>query len=604
MRATTELLNLDFVFSQQKLLTVEGFLNEYKRRVLHPEAHLSSWEQLEVFHRVGALTPMYRFAKNMKVVLEDARQNKFVPLSSWAGGLNNRFLLDHYLQGASDIGTLIDPHMEAYQPWYKYIREVDDHKFWTSAFFYSHYQLLLIPTLRSLVPKFKLHRKPRKYSVFDFSFTLKLSDHTHGEVLEDAVSNTELVIALTALETKYLPRLRGHGHTAHYIGPDIDEILKYQHSFDPVAMLQWIGWDAEQVRVAAKRLLFTADTIDPLEDWYKLVRLCHPDKLQKLRGDALVALDHRVAAEILLRFYEDLVRVGAAPPFEPIPKFARGPYDTRLYASTDELDDVLTDFGLSPYPSLILVLEGETEWLLVPRVMDLLGIPRQPNFIELFKGQGVDTDFGVLASYVALPILGEQLEDSIQLTRPPTHFMVAVDPEKKFKEANKRERKRQQWIGQVYRAVPYTYRTSILRDELQSLVSVETWGEQSFEFAHFTDEELAKGIVKVYQGPQSPSLAKLQAILGNIRASAGNIDSLWEGEHWLKPLPRKTDLAEALWPVLEAKIRDAASLGVPETVPVVRVLLRAEETAATLPREHVIIRYRSTEQGEQDAGAV
>ena len=141
-------------------------------------------------------------------------------------------------------------------------------------------------------------------------------------------------------------------------------------------MLNWIGWDAKQIRDTAGRLLRVADSIDPLRDWYELVRLCHPEKWEKLRGDALVALDHRIAAEILLRFYEDLAQVDAAPPLEQTPKFVCGPRDRRLRSDPQQLDAVLMDFGVSPQPSLVLVLEGETERRLVPRVMDLLGIPR------------------------------------------------------------------------------------------------------------------------------------------------------------------------------------------------------------------------------------
>ncbi|HXG65530.1 MAG TPA: hypothetical protein VNO70_10510, partial [Blastocatellia bacterium] len=198
---------------------------------------------------------------------------------------------------------------------------------------------------------------------------------------------------------------------------------------------------------------------DPLNDWYELVRLCRPDKWQKLRGDALVAMDHRIAAEILLRFYEDLEAGNAAPPLEPVPKKFFAPRRRRLNADPQELDRVLMDFGISPQPSLFLVLEGETERLLVPRAMEVLGIPRHRSFIQIFKGQGVDTDFGLLASHISVPELGEPVGDGHLLNRPPTHFMVAVDAEKSFLTAEMCEEERVKWATRIFEEVPSEYRT-------------------------------------------------------------------------------------------------------------------------------------------------
>jgi len=318
----------------------------------------------------------------------------------------------------------------------------------------------------------RTRRTSRKHSSIGISYGLKLDERTRAYVEEKATENTELVLALTALETRYLPELRGHRHLVRHIGLDADAMNAYRRSFDPVSMLSWIGWDAKRIRDTAERLLRVADSIDPLRDWHELVRLCHPDKWEKLRGDALVASDHRIAAEILLTFYEDLVRVSAAPPFEPIPKLVRGPRDRRLRSDPKQLDAVLMDFGISPHPSLVLVLEGKTEWLLVPRVMDLLGIPRHRSFIEIFNGEGVDTDFGLLAKYIAIPALGEPLRNSVLLTRPPTKFLVVINAEKKFETPGMREDQRKKWARRIHKAVPEQYRTPTLLKEILSLISV------------------------------------------------------------------------------------------------------------------------------------
>ena len=217
-------------------------------------------------------------------------------------------------------------------------------------------------------------------------------------------------------------------------------------AFDPVDLLHWLGWTPERVRKEAEALITRATFIDPLEDWLDLVRLCRPSKWENLRGDALIAMDHRIAGEMLLLFYEDLVAKGVAEPLPIIPRLAPHPLRERLQNDREELDAVLMDYGLSPHPSLVLLLEGETELLLVPRVMDEIGISCRPSFIELYSLRGTSGDVVRLASLVAPLSLGEARNDAIELTRPPTRFLTVFDAENEFADAITRENKREQWI--------------------------------------------------------------------------------------------------------------------------------------------------------------
>ena len=45
-----------------------------------------------------------------------------------------------------------------------------------------------------------------------------------------------------------------------------------------------------------------------LGQFYELIRQAHPSTWAGLRGDALLAMDYRIAAEILLRALDDLGR--------------------------------------------------------------------------------------------------------------------------------------------------------------------------------------------------------------------------------------------------------------------------------------------------------
>src|SRR5437016_5938788 len=90
-------------------------------------------------------------------------------------------------------------------------------------------------------------------------------------------------------------------------------------------------------------------------------------------------MDMRFAGEILLRYYDRLLRKGLATPL-PDPSRTRTKYDLRLKRMRS-LDSLLSAFGLSPHPQLILIVEGLTERILVPRVMQLLGVSTDDDFI-------------------------------------------------------------------------------------------------------------------------------------------------------------------------------------------------------------------------------
>lgn len=613
MRPTTDLLNLEFVFSQQTPLTPSRFIKAFEQRVLEREFRLSDWEQLEELHRVGALFPMFRFEKNTKFLLRKVRQEKRSASSMWLGR-DVSFAMNLY--GNDEIGTLIDPQTEAYRTWYSLIRSYktdylypnnssNQEKvgfFWSSSFLFSSYQLLLIPKLRNLLARMQRHHRRRKHPS-NWKFQLKLDEREQEKIRKEAKENRDLMIVLTALEAKYLPQLRGHRFSSIYTGSDsfANTLFAYQQSFDPIAVLDWLGWDVSRVKEVAEKLLFQADRLDPLRDWYELVRMCHPDMLSKLRGDALVALDHRRAAEMLLLFYEDLQIHRAAPAFAEVPRYVRGPHDTRLKYGLDVLDEVLMKFGLSPQPSLILIIEGETEEYIFPKAMELLGISRISSFIKIFKAGGVKKDFELLARYIAPPSLGNELENAVLLTRPPIHFLVAVDAESDFENSEKRGKLLKKWIDGIESAVPKKYRRGNMRNDLSQFVHIETW-DDVFEFAHFTDNELAEALLNAHSGSDSPSKGHLIQKLASMREPNKNKDvekilSDWNHKKELEDSSYnrghkvgKTDLAKVLWPMLEKKIREAKNEEELRAIPLSRILLKAEHLAASSHRKDIAFR--------------
>ncbi|HEY7952333.1 MAG TPA: hypothetical protein VID70_05045 [Solirubrobacteraceae bacterium] len=245
------------------------------------------------------------------------------------------------------------------------------------------------------------------------------------------------------------------------------------------------GLKPEAIAATAETLLLRARSIDPMGQFYELVRQAHPSTWVGLRGDALLSMDYRVAAEILLRTLEDLGRGDLSA--RPLRK--GGMYgsvlDERLQPEPERLDEILASRGLSPRPAVLLVLEGETEMLLMPRVpAEVYGKPVPPTLIEPVDMKTIDRDLDLLVRHEAGPRLGDNLtSDVVPLARPPSRILVAVDPEKKYADRTGVRRQRDLLVRRLHEALPAGMRSAAAIRQLRHLVHVVTWGTAPWEFA-------------------------------------------------------------------------------------------------------------------------
>jgi hypothetical protein len=329
--------------------------------------------------------------------------------------------------------------------------------------------------------------------------------------------------------------------------------------------------------------------MDPLQRWHNLTRLIEPTLWADLRGLALAANDHRVAAELLLHCYEDLVARDAAPPLEQLPPPVGRFWhflDERLATDRDELEEVITRFGMSPHPSVVLAVEGETEELTVERIIELLVPPGQRGHIRVRNLHGTRRDLTMLADEVARPFLGAQPHgNELDLIRPPTRLLVVGDPEHKLANPANEHRK---LIDQVDATLRFQ-NIAVDRDDLASLVEIRNWGADPFEFAHFTDDELAQAALA--QSKADPQLATqaLAAAFGQIRATTRKIAEIGKT---LGDTLDKVELADGLWPVLKAKIEACAATGNYDSVPIAAAVWRAAELARE-PRRNIVAQLAS-----------
>jgi hypothetical protein len=455
-------------------------------------------------------------------------------------------------------GRLLDLNAKPFLPRLPFTSPRPHVSGWWSGLLYSHHQLSILPKLDDWLAHCRYsYRNGQLYPRFP----------EPDQFLKHwAAWYHRIALMATALEARYLPVL--DPEWVHLVNADPDEYDRYRQNFDPVSMSGTLKYSAEQVRKDAEELLLLAHAIEPFGGpWSQLLRRAPRNSWKHLKGPALSAMNLRETAEILLRFYEDLVEHGAAEALPIIPRHAWHPLQERLSTRRQTLDEDLMSLGISPHPRVILAVEGESEEKHVPRVWKKLGYPENPELVRFMKLGGVDKDPVKLAALATTPLVTRKDPhgEFWWVTKPPTRFMVAVDPEGRYAPGK---------IAETKKAIINEIRTGlavqgakIAESELNELVELRTWDAKCYEYAHFTDEELAVGISAVHDMRNFWSNEKLLGALAHWREQRQDIERVWRSGYWDAQLNRpsgkwnhevsKPKLAEALWPILEQKIEAA-----------------------------------------------
>ena len=94
-------------------------------------------------------------------------------------------------------------------------------------------------------------------------------------------------------------------------------------------------------------------------------------------------------------------------------------------------------------------------------------------------------------------------------------------------------------------------------------MAVETWGEEGcFEFAHFTDKELALAIRRIaHERKQTvPPQEQIEKALATHRKNKQDIGKVWNNWEWQ---PSKVKLAKETWPILLRNLAEQDHMEIP-----------------------------------------
>jgi hypothetical protein len=568
-RSSLDLLDLPYPFSQVGLLTASDFANLAGQRRSWAMRGLPSLDAqvLEELHRYGVLVPLFR------VDLTPSGRAPVIDISASQTVKQVHTTVIAALLRAASEGRAADPAAEPFAAWPTERHQAE----WPSkesGYLYSRHQLVGLDIAMSFVSEMKDQREGKSTT-----WHLEEDDRPNEPSRNALTSWRALAITLSALDTYYWPQV------THSLKYDFVLWRTALQEFDPAQMLAWLGLSLNQIGAQGSTLRRCASARDDTGDFYGLIRQAKAEAWDSLRGDAATAMDYRLAADLFDRYAEDL---------NPGTGYAGGRHtplsQQGLSARPESLDAALTDLRLSPFPALVVGVEGETEYRLVPKVMELLDIPWGPNRIQIIDLGGTSRDLSLLARYAAEPVLGRDFGTWVALDRPLTRFLVMTDAENKYRTAADRRYQRRLLLDSLTKNVPTDLRADYyVNTERDRVVEIRTWGKLPFEFAHFKDKELAEAMLSIATVPHPRGRAQL---INDLRAQrlrpAPDVSRVFWGAWSGLSKPK---LAEALWPVLEAKITKSIQRG-QEGPPIMRACDRAYEMATVTYGVNVALRRR------------
>ena len=546
-RSSLDLLSLPYPFSQVALLTPKAMADAAaQRRITTHAGHLVQESLLEELHRLGLLVPFYR------VDLGRALPGSKIDISKSLTALHISTTIVAEVYAAAREGRLRDPAKLQFKTWATQ-RERARWPGRASGYLYSHHQLLTLITLRHLIAGFELNRSPHGST----TWTNSTSWRPDAQDLRAARQQRSLAIVLTALDTASWPVI------TKVLRHDPEHWHASERMFPPGALLDWLSISPDDVRDLSQDLLNTASFHDDLGATYDLVRRARSSTWTSLRGSARIAMDQRLAAEVLGRT-ADLIGVPERPT-QPLSL-------QRLSERPQSLDRVLTEFHLAPHPQVVVGVEGETEVSILARVFELIGLPADPTLFRVVDFNGTTSDLHLLAKFAAEPLLGRDLGDAVQLDRPFTRFVVLTDAENKYASPGQRREQRRLLIEAIASPLPPDLRGDLYRRDART-VEITTWGRLPFEFAHYTDRQIANALWARARHPHPGGLDQLITNLSKQRQldPTPNVDDAWKTSGVSKPA-----LNEELWPILERRIQSALRSG-GDGPPILRAAHRVQD---------------------------
>lgn len=363
------------------LLETSKFIDYCRKR----DVHIDEWK-LEFLEKHGQLYPALRIHRPAyKVKIErNKRENTYRELGileeseQWKGPTLTEFDFP-FLSHSPDVRKwtkeklIYIPDQKTFRPWkeFKSKKEKVEH-------YYSIFQLLplhqIVKSFRFPYSSIDLLRMSERRATRYFREHLRYL-RSKLEANQDRKS-TSVATVCQALSSRYLPFAEQDGpliQTSTQVNPFDKKkefnIFDYRRRWNPEKTRKALGISLQEIRKSWEGLIFATED-SPISRWRDLIDLVNREKKKSLKGSVLRSEHFYRMARMLDLFYFDLtgehLTLGeVVPDAEEIKSW----YGVQR-ADFQYKEFVVNRYGLNPRPSLILMVEGDSEYNEIPKLSE------------------------------------------------------------------------------------------------------------------------------------------------------------------------------------------------------------------------------------------
>lgn len=562
------------------LLPSDGFIKFCRSRGIN-----TSREQLEQLEKLKLLYPIARVRfPNVTVKFEyseDRRTYRYLGVleegEAWSGETREDYAAFSFTKREAEDwlknGWLWDPQSRDFESWSGFLEKGEPRV----ESYYSMFQCL---PLHQLCQDLRIHVGAEWWSTYSLDQIHQTADRMRelAHRMIDAIQRNgcrgdNVVVICQAISNRYYPKTQSDRRvlSTSQRWPYHDwRWEEYCRKWDARTVRQLLDISVEELKTLQKRTALDAAWMDPLENWYSLIRFVSVDQRARLKGNALLAQTLYAMEEMLRLFYQDLTGVSLCPPDES-PDWRRSdfygegvPEDELQY-----LEFLTNQYHLNPRPRLLLFVEGPGEGQQFPRIArELLGYPMERVGIQVETLWGI-TEAGKL----------ERLIDHYHYRQ--TIVYLILDNENRARQL----RDKLLAAKSKYPEVPGT----ITKPELIFL-----W-EKCFEFDNFSDEEIAGAMTKAAEIWYTFTAAEVTRARAQFGQRGDPLSDLYRQKaNYALDKPR---LAEAL---VQAMLENPAGEFDAEGRPTRRITAKILEVIQLATKNYQPIRledWRSTQKG-------
>ena len=298
---------------------------------------------------------------------------------------------------------VIDPHQNEFVPWKTFYETKPEYPREVIRTYYHPYQIYslnsVLESRSRALTRFNITPQNDE-SVVNIRKPGKNMGNRPEIMRKNSKKDEKFVELLLFIQNKYLPLVKQPGYI-NITGDSPNNL--YERWYDlkrkiiPKEIVSALGLKAEEIKDYRGLIGGYGLSIDPLNNWYDLVKYIKYAKRQKLKGKALLAQDFYIISDMLALLLKDLtdekqLETGSISDTMQ-GRGKEGAYGKELnYVDRDILIMFLREYGINPRPRLVLIVEGYTEGIAFPIIANAMGIPLESYDIQIINIRGVDKD--------------------------------------------------------------------------------------------------------------------------------------------------------------------------------------------------------------------